>query len=68
MTSSVMPEQDAVMHAERGAGLFSQLQLPGPLVRRLMAIVLLALALAGTVTAWVVSRASGEEVAGRLGL
>ena len=66
MTSSVMPEQDAVMHAERGAGLFSQLQLPGPLVRRLMAIVLLAVALAGTVTAWVVSRASGEEVAGRL--
>ncbi|MBF5003410.1 diguanylate cyclase [Diaphorobacter sp. NR2-3-3-1] len=40
--------------------------MPGPLVRRLMLILLLAVALAGTVTAWVVSRAAGEEVAGRL--
>ncbi|QIL83921.1 sensor domain-containing diguanylate cyclase [Diaphorobacter sp. HDW4A] len=40
--------------------------MPGPLVRRLMLILLLAVALSGTVTAWVVSRAAGEEVAGRL--
>lgn len=66
MTSSAIPGADADIHAERGAGLWSQLQMPGPLLRRLMLIVLLAVALAGTVTAWVVSRASGEEVAGRL--
>ncbi|WP_226858580.1 cache domain-containing protein [Diaphorobacter aerolatus] len=53
-------------HAERGVGLFPEMHIPGPLVRRLMLIVFLAVALAGTVTAWVVSRASGEEVAGRL--
>ncbi|WP_240939149.1 diguanylate cyclase domain-containing protein [Diaphorobacter sp. HDW4A] len=66
MTTSAITGRDVVAHADRGAGLWSQWQMPGPLVRRLMLILLLAVALSGTVTAWVVSRAAGEEVAGRL--
>ena len=61
MTSSAISEADADIHAERGAGLWSQLQMPGPLLRRLMLIVLLAVALAGTVTAWVAGRAAAGK-------
>ncbi len=39
---------------------------PGPLVRKLMLVALLAVVLAGAAAAWLVSRASGEEAMHRL--
>lgn len=52
--------------SELGGILVPELNMPGPLVRRMLLIALIAVALAGTLSAWVVSNASGKEVAGRL--
>ncbi len=60
------PIEDEVSDSGPDGSVMSELNMPGPLVRRMMLIALICVLLAGWLAAWVVSRASAEELSSRL--
>lgn len=60
------PDDRELRESDHGTSILSDALVPGPLVRRMLLIVLIAVALAGILAAWIVSRASAHEVRDRL--
>ena len=66
MQSAETPELHDALELDSGGESAAVARLPGPLVRRLLLIAVLAVALAGCISAWVVAEASGAEVVDRM--